>query len=91
MISFNKKRWLVCWGKSGKNVSESSAKTLSQPAVSVANKLSKVLHMLIYFLPMLIGVFLSLKAGKDGHVMLYLEASYVGTYMAGSQTIAEAI
>ena len=40
---------------------------------------------------MLIGVFLSLKVGKDGHVMLYLEASYVGTYMAGSQTIAEAI
>ena len=43
--------------------------------------------MLIYFLPMLIGVFLLLKVGKDGHVMLYLEALYVGTYMAGSQTI----
>ena len=48
------------------------------------------LGQLIYFLPMLIGVFLSLKVGKDGHVMLYLEASYVGT-VAGSQTIAEAI
>ena len=36
---------------------------------------------------MLIGVFLLLKVGKDGHVMLYLEALYVGTYMASSQTI----